>query len=48
MYPVPAHNFINVKTTFNGTQAFNVKILDATGKSEMDKVVLSHTNRRNN
>ena len=32
MYPVPAHNFINVKTTFNGTQAFNVKILDATGK----------------
>ena len=32
MYPVPAYNFINVKTTFNGSQAVNVNILDATGK----------------
>jgi thiol-disulfide isomerase/thioredoxin len=32
MYPVPAYDFINVKTMFNGTQAVNVKILDATGR----------------
>ena len=32
MYPVPAYDFINVKTTFNGSQAVNVNILDATGK----------------
>lgn len=33
MYPVPTLTFLNVKTTFNGTQDVNMNILDATGKA---------------
>lgn len=33
MYPVPTLTFLNVKTTFNGTQAVDINVLDATGKA---------------